>query len=142
MPHALVYTSRAEPALTETELEVVLVKSRALNSMRGITGALLKRGRDIVQYLEGEPAALDRTFERIAASPLHRDVAIVVRTGEVARVFDRWHMAFHDLQRLHSRSGSTHDWEGALADVQRASAANEPARVLLEQWTALGTRAR
>lgn len=136
--HALLYTSTARPELTDTELELILVKSRALNAVRGITGALLKRGERIVQYLEGEPAALERTFARILASPLHHQVTVVERAENVERVFDRWHMGFREFQPLHSRSTSTDDWERTLAGMREGAAANTPARRLLEQWDALG----
>lgn len=140
MLHALIYTSQAEPAFTDAELELVLIKSRALNSMRGITGALLKRDRHIVQYLEGAPEAIERTFARIVASPLHRDVAVVARTDDVPRIFDRWHMGFRDFQPLHSRGESTEEWEGVLDHVRRAATDNAPARRLLEQWDSLAAR--
>ncbi len=139
-PHpmqALIYTSVAQPSLTDAELEVILLKSRTLNAMRGITGALLKRGPVIVQYLEGDAPALERTLAAIAGSPLHQELVVHARADDVARVFDRWHMGFCDLHSLHSRTVSTAEWQDVLAAVREASHANEPARRLLAEWEAL-----
>lgn len=137
MTHALIYESQAEPALTDAELELVLLKSRTLNAMRGVTGALLKRGDRIVQYLEGEPDALARTLARIEASPLHRDLRVIARADDIPRVFDRWHMAFVDFQARHARGEATQAWTHVLSAVERAAETNAPARRLLDEWTVM-----
>lgn len=112
--HALLYESRADERLTDTELEVILIGSRVRNARRGITGVLLKRGERIVQYLEGESAAIDRTFDAIAASSLHREVTLLERVGDVERIFDRWHMGFHGFHADHRRAASTGEWLDSL----------------------------
>ena len=131
--HALVYQSRADERLTDTELEVILIGSRVRNARRGITGVLLKHDDRIVQYLEGERAAIDRTFEAIAGSSLHRDVTVVGRADGVVRAFDRWHMGFHGFQSQHSRAASTGEWLDSLALLRRAPA-NPALDRLIAQW--------
>lgn len=133
MLDALIYTSRALPELTDTELELVLIKSRVRNAARGVTGALLKRGAHIVQYLEGDPEALDATLARIAASPLHADVAVEARIPADRRVFDGWHMGFAGFQALHGRATATDELERLWPGVERA-AGNAPAQRLAAYW--------
>ncbi|MFC0676746.1 BLUF domain-containing protein [Lysobacter korlensis] len=139
MLDAIVYTSRATEALTDTELELVLLRSRTLNAARGLTGALLKRGDTIVQYLEGEPEALGRTFARIAQSPLHQDVNTVARATGVDRHFTTWHMGFRDFQRHHLRDASTTEWIAAVPAIEDVEPGNAALVRLVELWHELGT---
>lgn len=138
MLDALVYTSRATEALTDAELDVILLRSRTLNAMRGLTGALLKRDDVVVQYLEGEPQALERTFARIAQSPLHRDLKVEARASGVRRQFTTWHMGFRDFQRHHRRDEATAEWITAAPDAQSIDPHNAALLRLLELWHELG----
>lgn len=134
MPDALVYRSQANASLTDAELEVILIRSRTLNELRGITGALIKGGCLIVQYLEGDAAAIERTFASIAASPHHGGIQVGARASGVVRQFDRWHMGFRDFQPRHQRMASTEEWMKTLEDGYAAAAANAPLAVLTAQW--------
>lgn len=136
MLNALVYQSHTNDALSEAELEVILVGSRVRNARRGLTGVLIKRDGTIVQYLEGPPDMLERTFEAIAASPLHRDVHVLARAENVERVFDRWHMGFCELQSRVERSDATSEWVDARPDA-RAAERNPAIARLLERWDAM-----
>lgn len=142
MIDALVYRSRACPSLTETELELILIRSRVLNGMRGITGALIKQGGEIVQYLEGPREAIDRTLARIAASPHHEALEVLARAGGIERQFDTWHMGFVDFQRQHERAASTEHWVDRLPAAREVGACNPLLAVLLEQWDAFRAQAR
>ncbi|MGY4514658.1 BLUF domain-containing protein [Lysobacter sp. HA18] len=132
---ALVYESRADAALTDAELDVILIGSRVRNARRGITGALLKRGACILQMLEGPPDEVERTLAAIAASPLHHDVRVLQRATPVERVFDRWHMGFHAFQTLHHRSASTDEWLDVLPDVESQAQSNPVLATLLQRWS-------
>ena len=74
---SLVYTSRATEDLTDPELEVILVRGRAINALRGITGMIIKKVDRICQYLEGERHAVERTYDRIRRNRLHTDVELI-----------------------------------------------------------------
>lgn len=134
MIDALVYRSHARPSLTETELELILIHSRVVNEMRGITGALIKQGSEIVQYLEGPPDAVDRTIARIAGSPHHEALEVLARAQGVERQFDTWHMGFVDFQRQHERAAATERWVDRLPAARGVGACNPPLAVLLAQW--------
>lgn len=131
---ALVYASRATDALTDAELDIVLIRSRTLNAMRGITGALLKSGDRIVQYLEGEATAIERTFARIRDSRLHADIDVLAEADGVARRFDTWHMGFRDFQRQHQRAASHDEWIDALQPSGVSPSGNAALARLLQEW--------
>jgi hypothetical protein len=133
--HALVYESRADERLTDAELEVILIGSRVRNARRGITGVLLKHEDCIVQYLEGEADAIERTFTAIAASPLHHDLRVLARADDVERVFDRWHMGFHGFHALHRRAASTGEWLESLA-LLRDAPVHPALAALVARWDA------
>lgn len=137
---ALTYRSEGTALLTEAEFELVLVRSRALNAMRGLTGVLVSCDAVIVQYLEGPTAALARTFRAIEASPLHRDVRVLARAEGVERRFDRWHMGFARFQRMHSRSEETAEWLAILALLRADPHGNPAFAALLDGWDAIARR--
>lgn len=142
MLDALTYTSRAAEALTDAELEIVLLHSRTLNAMRGLTGALLKRGDMVIQYLEGTPQALERTFASIARSPLHSEVTVHARATGVRRQFGTWHMGFHDFQRFHQRQDASAEWIQAVPRVEAIEPGNVALQRLVALWDALGRQER
>jgi hypothetical protein len=141
MLQALVYESRADARLTDAELEVVLIGSRVRNARRGITGVLLKRGDRIAQYLEGEPAAIERTFAAITASTLHHDVSVLDRIDGVTRIFDRWHMGFHGFHADHRRAASTDEWLDSLQGVRAGQGTNPALDRLVACWDAFAAGA-
>lgn len=141
MIDALVYESRADDRLNDAELEVLLVASRVRNARRGLTGVLVKRDGRVLQYLEGPTDALQRTFDAIAASPLHHDVRVLARAGGVERAFDRWHMGFCDVQSRAERTDATAAFVDARPDPA-AAAANPALACLLARWDALAGGAR
>lgn len=133
---ALTYRSDATGALTPEALEHMLLRSRAINAARGITGVLVTCGPAIVQYIEGPPVALARTFRAIAASPLHRDVRVLARAERVARRFDRWHMGFARFEPL--RAGDeAGEWTAILAMLRADPAGNDAFTALLDRWDAI-----
>ena len=96
--HTLVYSSVAATALDEDELELLLGSSRHGNAAAGITGILLQvvdtygRGAAFVQVLEGDAAAVEALYERIAQDELHSDLRVLVREEVPERAFQGWTM--------------------------------------------------
>lgn len=135
---AVVYSSRAADDLSDTELEVVLIRSQTLNASRGVTGVLLKSDHLIVQYLEGPPAALERTLGAIRSSSLHGDVRVLCSVENVRRHFATWHMGFGLFQRQHGRMEAHEMWLDALPAARAAAADNPALSVLLDTWDDMG----
>lgn len=135
---SLVYSSRANPTLTDTELELILIKARVFNASREVTGVLLKTQDRILQYLEGAPDVLERTFLQIQRSPFHSDVQLLARAKALPRHFTKWHMGFHEIQRRSDRDDATRLWLEALPSVERAAKSNACIAALLDAWQSLG----
>jgi hypothetical protein len=87
--HSLVPAARAE-----LELAHILRAARAKNMALGITGALMFYGGWFAQALEGPEAAVRTLFARISADPRHNGIEVIDEGRAVARVFERWAMAY------------------------------------------------
>lgn len=73
----------------------ILTTARRNNPRHAITGALICRHDVYLQLIEGESAAIDALFARIAADDRHLDVSLLSRTEVADRVFPDWAM-LHD----------------------------------------------
>ena len=92
----LVYVSRKNPgqiaAGTADPVEAIRLASEKANARLGITGALFHTDNCFAQVLEGSPAALHATFERIERDPRHRDVVVLEYARVATRTFAAWSM--------------------------------------------------
>ena len=114
--YRVLYCSRnciAGDADTATaEIMSILAVSRENNAREGITGGLLFSTGCFAQVLEGLPAAVQATFERIQCDDRHNDV-IVLEAGVITeRAFPDWSMAFAG-----GDAGASPLAGGALADA-------------------------
>lgn len=96
----LVYISSAVRLMKDNELAQILQAARRHNPANGITGVLLYRDGNFIQVLEGEPAQVEATFARIERDPRHRQVLVLSRETQVARVFEHWTMGFRNIDRV------------------------------------------
>ncbi|MBB4654166.1 hypothetical protein GGR73_000665 [Xanthomonas sp. F14] len=91
--HAIAYVSEVRRPWTLAEVDRLLVSSSALNAQNSITGVLLYDGQRFFQYIEGSPAQLWDTYDRIKRSNRH-DLVAEVYNGQVSeRYFPQWQMA-------------------------------------------------
>lgn len=74
-------------------LRSILSASRRNNERDGITGFLLCDGTWFIQILEGEPASVARTYERIRGDDRHGAVSLSSMREIRRRSFPRWSMA-------------------------------------------------
>ena len=79
-------------------LSLILANARRKNAREGITGALICRQDIYLQLIEGEAAAIDGLFARIAADDRHLAVTLLNRVEVADRVFPYWAM-LHDPAR-------------------------------------------
>ena len=70
----------------------ILIGARRNNPAMGITGALVCRQDLYLQLIEGEAAAIDALFERIATDDRHLNVKLLRRATVAARMFPDWAM--------------------------------------------------
>ncbi len=92
--HSLIYFSlaRGNAASPMTSLRTILSQSQTRNAQAGITGALLSCGGFFLQVLEGSPAAVLETYQRIANDTRHHSPALLWEGPIIARQFPRWSM--------------------------------------------------
>jgi hypothetical protein len=72
----------------------LLLTSRRNNAGSEVTGALLATDRNFAQVLEGERAAIEATYERIAGDKRHKDIVLTLYESIEARRFPDWAMAY------------------------------------------------
>jgi hypothetical protein len=105
MPHyvRLVYASRAtfasarEGSGVEREIARILMQSRRNNPRDNLVGALYYADGYFFQCLEGEVAAVDTVYSRIASDPRHQDVQVLMRQAISAPAFTGWAMKYGSI---------------------------------------------
>ena len=95
--YMLVYVSSAVDLFTDDELKKLLEKSRKNNSALGITGMLLYKEGNFMQFLEGPKQAVADLVTKIKADPRHRGVLLLLQEEHAHREFEQWAMAFKKL---------------------------------------------
>lgn len=100
----LTYISTAATGMNELMVGDILRASRNNNAAAGVTGLLLYDGYRFLQALEGAPADVNATYQRVKADARHRAV-VLLGTQEIdRRAFGDWAMA---AQRVAVGQGST-----------------------------------
>jgi hypothetical protein len=93
----LAYVSSATILFSDTELEELLIKSRRRNEASGVTGMLLYRDGNFMQFLEGPREAVLDSMNRIKGDPRHRGVIVLLQETRPERDFSDWSMGFKKL---------------------------------------------
>jgi hypothetical protein len=101
----IIYASVAAQHFGSSELAELLEKSRASNERLGLTGMLLHCDSDgsFFQVLEGEPAALDRLFQKLLLDKRHSHVTLIIREPIARRSFAEWSMGFSGVSQAKLR---------------------------------------
>lgn len=98
----LCYRSRIHwPALRyslDEEVERSLTRIRRINSMAGITGALILTDNHVFQLLEGPWPLVKRTFECVLEDKRHSDLTVLSNEEQDFRLFHNCWMHFCDLR--------------------------------------------
>ena len=95
--HGLLYVSSAIRLLEGHELSELLAVSRRNNDRDRLTGLLLYKTGNFMQYFEGPPASVEDLLSRLQQDTRHRDMTILHRAASARRAFPNWRMAFTDL---------------------------------------------
>jgi hypothetical protein len=94
----LVYVSSAVRLLVEKELLDLLEKSRKNNQAFGITGMLLYKEGNFMQFLEGPREKVMALMEKIRKDPRHRGVITLLQQEHMEREFPEWSMGFKKVE--------------------------------------------
>lgn len=81
----------------EAELAPILESAVRHNRDDGITGMLLYSGGNLMQVLEGAPAQVRATYERISHDRRHRNLTVLTEEEVPERHFPTWSMGFRQL---------------------------------------------
>jgi Sensors of blue-light using FAD len=92
--YEIIYVSLASRDLPAEELVQLLDKARAHNAAQGITGMMVYHRREFMQLLEGEQAAVQALYDRIASDPRHQQLRKIWDGPIRERGFSDWGMAF------------------------------------------------
>jgi hypothetical protein len=123
------YLSSSTTPFDAAALGALVEGSARRNGVDGLTGMLCYYDGSFLQFLEGEEAAVQKTFERIRADPRHDGVIVVYRKPIDARLFPDWTMA---LRRVDQLSPSQQQFCTALLQVDLDQADAPAHRSLVE----------
>ncbi|PRI11359.1 hypothetical protein B4915_09135 [Leucobacter massiliensis] len=122
MPHGtlkfLVYTSSAVTRFYEEDLDTLLVEARARNTELGITGLLLYRNDQFIQFLEGPPRHVDALMKKIERDPRHTRVRVVLDEFALQRRFEDWSMGYRTLRE--AVTPAPEGFRDTIADLRSA----------------------
>jgi len=93
----LSYISSAVHPMSTEDLVALLQTCLTNNQRVGITGLLLYGNDTFLQTLEGEAAAVDSLYQKIAQAPRHSNVKSLSRKETDTRQYSDWNMAFRHL---------------------------------------------
>ncbi len=94
---SLIYVSSATHLMSSEELLNILRISQMKNEERAVTGMLLYMSGNFMQVLEGDEEAVRETYEKILQDDRHTGVTLLVEEPIVERQFEKWTMAFRNL---------------------------------------------
>lgn len=92
----VLYVSSASGPMTTASLAGLLAVSRDCNRAAGVSGLLLYRSGNFMQYLEGPPDAIAQTKARIYRDPRHNGIITIAELTVSKRRFANWAMGFAD----------------------------------------------
>ena len=102
--HSLMYSSIADPNLSQQDIEDLLASARRNNEQQEITGLLVFQDNCFLQILEGDRKKISHLFEqKLMRDPRHSSVTLFHDEALVQRQFRFWHLAYSDLNKQGTR---------------------------------------
>jgi len=89
----LIYCS-TQAGVGDADIEAILDRSRANNSLDGITGTLVYDGMHFLQILEGSRRAVSQRFIVISNDKRHKNIEIMDMSPIRERRFPAWTMQY------------------------------------------------
>lgn len=96
----LIYTSVAQTGLNWSDVDCIVAAARHNNRRHEITGLLVHDGLRFMQVLEGERAAVEAIFARIAADRRHIAPAVISARETEQRNFGSWDFVFQEVSTV------------------------------------------
>jgi hypothetical protein len=82
----------------ESVLADILESAVRHNQRNEVSGMLLYADGNFLQVIEGEPQAVQETFERIRKDPRHRNVTVLLEEPLSEQHFSQWSMGYKQLR--------------------------------------------
>jgi hypothetical protein len=95
----LIYVSSAHKLLSDGELFELLNQSRTWNKEHNITGMLLYKGGNFMQYIEGEKENILSLYDRIVKDRRHHGIIKIDTANINERNFHDWSMGFRNMDK-------------------------------------------
>ncbi|MGW9019881.1 BLUF domain-containing protein [Leucobacter chromiiresistens] len=112
---SLVYSSEAVTRFYQDDLDQLLVQARQHNESVDITGILLYKNGQFIQFLEGPPESVDALMEAIRRDGRHTNVRILIDELTLERQFDEWTMGYHPMKN--QTSAALPGFRDSFADI-------------------------
>lgn len=90
----LIYVSSATKPMSEQEIQDILVPSQIKNSRLQVTGLLVYRGGNFIQYVEGPKDSIQNLYQSICKDSRHRDMTVLDEGAVSERLFGDWKMGY------------------------------------------------
>ncbi len=96
----LVYISKEVESFDEDGLCKLLDGARINNSDLDVSGLLIYHEGSFIQALEGQPAVVEKLFEKIETDPRHENTRVLYRGDIEERSFENWSMGYKRASSL------------------------------------------
>jgi hypothetical protein len=131
--YSLVYASEEQHPFSEPELDYLLERSRAWNEGHGLSGLLLYKSGSFMQAIEGDEAAVRKTFKRrITKDRRHAGVRVLSASEVRERQFPRWTMGYSRVPDEANPAVPGYDDFLSRGNLGPSWSSPTPARVLLD----------
>ncbi|MDJ0622173.1 MAG: BLUF domain-containing protein [Desulfocapsaceae bacterium] len=90
--HRIIYKSTAEGEIDKETFRDILYTSVQMNRKHGITGALIATRKYYLQFLEGEPEVVEKTYSSICKDSRHKDIKLIASRSVRKALFSQWRM--------------------------------------------------
>jgi len=110
----LIYVSSAVKLMSEDEIRDILVPSQTKNARLNVSGLLVYRSGNFIQYIEGPQESIQSLYHSICQDSRHRDMTVLDQGSVNARLFGDWKMGytlysgkpiFTDIELIQDTSG-------------------------------------
>ena len=117
----LIYASAATRPFSGVELNALLERARARNSLFQVTGMLLYHSGSFLQVIEGPESGIEVIYRSISRDPRHVNPKVLSRQTAVRREFEGWSMGFSDTSQTLRHPAGFVDYHRTLPTLADAS---------------------
>ena len=121
----ILYVSEVADDCGDRETTDILRISRTNNAKNSVTGMLVRKEKEFLQFIEGPPEVVDTLFDKIKVDVRHRSVKIIEEGMSADRVFFDWQMGFASEENLQPLQ-----WKWQLDKISLFSLADDASNCL------------